>query len=75
MYESNPEEARELLQIIQSAYRPNVVIAVSPFPPPENAPALLNDRPLKEGEATVYVCEGFVCKMPVNTTSDLQGLL
>jgi uncharacterized protein YyaL (SSP411 family) len=75
MYESNPDESRELLQMIQSAYRPNMVIAASPYPPLENAPALLKDRPLKNGKATVYVCEGFVCKMPVNTISDLQGLL
>jgi len=75
MYESNPEEARELLQTLQSVYRPNIVIAASPFPPAENAPALLNDRPLKDSKATAYVCEGFVCKLPVNTTSDLQGLL
>jgi uncharacterized protein YyaL (SSP411 family) len=75
MYESNPEEARELLETVQAVYRPNLVIAASPFPPAESAPALLNDRPLKGGKATAYVCEGFVCKLPVNTTADLQGLL
>jgi hypothetical protein len=75
VYGSKPYEERELLQMIQSEYRPNTVIAASPYPPLENAPALLKDRPLKGDKATVYVCEGFVCKMPVNTISDLQGLL
>jgi uncharacterized protein YyaL (SSP411 family) len=75
VYESNPDDARELLQAVQSTYRPNAVVAASSYPPHENAPTLLMDRPLKESKPTVYVCEGFVCKMPVNTISDLQGLL
>jgi uncharacterized protein YyaL (SSP411 family) len=70
-----PQEARELLQTIQSSYRPNMVVAGSPDPPSEDAPALVMDRPLKEDGPTVYVCEGFVCRIPVNTLSDLQGLL
>jgi uncharacterized protein YyaL (SSP411 family) len=38
----------------------------------ENAPALLNDRTTTNGKATVYVCEGFVCKMP---TTDIAALI
>lgn len=75
IYESDPQEARELLTTVQSAYRPNTVVAASAYPPEENAPPLLLDRPLKDNKPTVYVCEGFVCKLPVNTISDLQGLL
>ena len=30
----------------------------------KDAPALLNDRPLVDGKATAYICEGFVCKQP-----------
>jgi uncharacterized protein YyaL (SSP411 family) len=73
--ETDPAEAQELLQLIRSTYRPRTIVAAAAYPPPENAPALLLDRPLKDGKPTVYVCEGFVCKMPVNTTSELQGLL
>ena len=75
VYDTGPDEAQELLQTLQAPYRPNTILAVSAYPPPENAPALLIDRPLKEGKPTAYVCEGFVCKMPVNTVFDLQGLL
>jgi len=50
-------------------------VAASAYPTSENAPSLLMDRPLKENKPTVYVCEGFVCRMPVNSVSDLQGLL
>jgi uncharacterized protein YyaL (SSP411 family) len=74
-YESDLEQAGPLLQTIQTDYRPNLIVAASSYPPSENAPSLLIDRPLKEGKPTVYVCEGFVCKLPVNTISDLQGLL
>jgi hypothetical protein len=75
IYESHQEEMRELLQTIRSAYRPNMVVAATSHPPAADAPALLLDRPLKDGKPTVYVCEGFVCNMPVHTISDLQGLL
>ena len=75
MYNSELEEAQELLQTVLGAYRPNMVVAASSHPPSENAPALLMDRPLQEGKPTAYVCEGFVCNMPVNVVSDLQTLL
>lgn len=72
---SDVDEARELLRFIQSAYRPNTIIAASPYPPPGQAPTLLMDRPLIDDAPTAYVCEGFVCKLPVNTILELQGLL
>jgi uncharacterized protein len=75
MYEANPDEAQELLKTIQSEYRPNMVVAASSYPPAEPTPSLLIERPLKGGMPTVYVCEGFVCRMPITTISDLQRLL
>jgi uncharacterized protein YyaL (SSP411 family) len=75
VYRSEPEEAHELLKTIYSEYRPNMVVAASSQPPSENAPSLLLERPLRAGKPTIYVCEGFVCKVPVNAISALQGLL
>jgi uncharacterized protein YyaL (SSP411 family) len=75
LYESDGEALRELLQVVQTGYRPNFIIAASTVPPPSNAPALLKDRPLKNGEATVYICEGFVCKNPVTSVTELEKLL
>jgi uncharacterized protein YyaL (SSP411 family) len=69
------EEASALMRVIRSAYRPNLIIAASSYPPSSDAPALVADRPLKNGKPTVYVCEGFVCKNPVTATSELQELL
>ena len=75
VYESHTESVEDVIQLIQSEYRPNLVMAASMYPPPANAPALLNDRSLKDGKTTVYVCEGFVCKNPVTTIPELKDLL
>jgi uncharacterized protein YyaL (SSP411 family) len=60
-----------MLKIIRSDYRPDWVVAASISPPQKHAPALLTDRPLVNGKATVYVCEGLVCKQPVTTPEKL----
>jgi uncharacterized protein YyaL (SSP411 family) len=75
MFEANDDNVREMIQIIRSEYRPNLVTAASTYPPPENAPALLFNRPLKEAKPTVYVCDHFICKKPVNSISELKQLL
>jgi uncharacterized protein YyaL (SSP411 family) len=73
--EAGAEDMSAFVGVVQSQYRPNLVIAASTYPPSEWAPALLKDRPLKNGRTTAYVCEGFVCKNPVTTVSELEGLL
>ena len=69
------DETQALLAEIRSSYRPNLVVAQSPFPIPEDAPALLNNRKLKNDLPTAYVCEGFTCKLPVNTVDELREQL
>jgi len=75
LYEADGENARALLDVIRSEFRPNVAVAASSYPPPKDSPALLADRPLKDGKATVYVCENFVCRSPVNTIEELRQQL
>jgi len=65
------ENFERMLKVIRAEYRPGVVVAASPHPPPKDAPALLRERMLIDGKATAYVCEGFVCKQP---TTDPQVL-
>jgi hypothetical protein len=72
--EAGDKNTSEMIRLVKSVFRPNVIIAASEYPPPRDAPALLNDRPLKNGQATAYVCEGFVCKYPVKTLSELEEL-
>ena len=75
LYEADGEDVSDLIRVVQSAYRPNMIVASSAYPPSNESPSLLQDRPLKNGKATVYVCEGFVCKNPVTSISDLKELL
>ncbi len=76
VYEAGGQvDAEKLIRVVQSQFRPNVIIAASAYPPADDAPALLRDRPLKDGKATAYVCEGFVCKNPVTSPEDLKDLI
>ena len=75
VYEAADKHSQELLRFIQSAYRPNAIIAASTYPPSKQAPPLLLERPLRNNNPTVYVCEGFVCKNPVTSIPELEKLL
>jgi uncharacterized protein YyaL (SSP411 family) len=63
------------LGILRSQYRPNVVVASSPFPPEPNGPPLLNERLLANKKPTAYVCTGFVCQRPVITANEFSEQL
>ncbi len=56
-------------------YRPRLVFAASDFPPPPEAPPLLQNRPLVNGKPAAYVCRGFVCRTPVTTPEALAEAL
>ncbi len=75
VHEPGDEHTNEIMKLLRSGYRPHQVLAASPLPLPSNAPALLHDRPLRDGKTTVYVCEGFVCQNPVTTVPELEKLL
>ena len=75
----NPQQAdtRALLEVINTRYMPNSVLACAA---PDNAEAiqaipLLTDRPVKDGKATAYVCQNFACLAPVNTPEELEQVL
>lgn len=62
---------QRLIKAIRSEYRPGMVVAASSVSEKYNPPALLHDRPKMNGKATVYVCEGFVCKQPTTEVGTL----
>ncbi len=64
--EAGEEMFERMLKAIRADYRPGVVVAASPHPPQKDAPLLLLDRGLINGNATAYFCEGFVCQQPTN---------
>jgi uncharacterized protein len=73
----NPDQpdTRALLAALWKQYRPRQVCAISPAPPADGSPVLLQDRPLLKGKATAYVCMGFVCQQPVNTPEEFSTQL
>ena len=66
--EAGEENFERMLKVIRADYRPGVVVAASSYPPPIDAPALLNERPLIDRKATAYVYKGFVCKQSTTDT-------
>ncbi len=68
-------QTQSLINAVWSSFRPYSVVAASEFPPPENAPALVHDRPLLNQQPTAYVCENFVCQRPVTSVEDLLSQL
>ena len=73
--EARSENFEAMIKAIWSEYRPNVVVAADSIPIKENAPALLRDRGVKNGKATAYVCEGFVCRQPVTDVDAMHEQL
>ncbi|HEX6779065.1 MAG TPA: thioredoxin domain-containing protein, partial [Ktedonobacterales bacterium] len=69
-------DTQALLAVINGAFRPNLVLAATPDnSDAQRAIPLLQDRPQREGKATAYVCQGFVCKEPVTTSEALEAQL
>nr|BFE65207.1 thioredoxin domain-containing protein [Dactylosporangium thailandense] len=55
-------------------HAPPGAVVVSGAPDRPGVP-LLSDRPLRGGQATAYVCRGFVCDAPVTALEDLVAKL
>ncbi len=65
--------ARALTDVIWSRYLPNRVLAVGRTD--GTAVPLLKNRPTRDGGATAYVCERFVCAAPVGNPEELSAQL
>jgi hypothetical protein len=65
----------ELAAEVRAIWRPDLIMVVSPAPPPPGAPDLFADRPMMDGQPTAYVCEGFACHQPVTRPEDLREQL
>jgi uncharacterized protein YyaL (SSP411 family) len=70
-------DTQSLRAVVNRHYLPNSVLT-SGAPGDSSAAQqvpLLEDRPLKDGKATAYVCHHFACLAPVNTAEELEKLL
>jgi hypothetical protein len=66
-------DTRELVEVVWGRFLPNRVLAVGRTE--GSVVPLLRDRSQKEGRATAYVCERFVCKQPVVEAGELSALI
>ena len=63
-----------LLQVVRSCYLPTSVLALK-RPGEESMLPLLEGRDLVNGQAAAYVCENYVCKLPITEAQALAGLM
>jgi uncharacterized protein len=67
-------DTQALLAVINGSYRPAQVVTLKQPGAPSIIP-LLESRHQLDGKATVYVCQHFVCQMPVNDPEMLAQTL
>lgn len=74
--EPTADDTRAVLGVVQKPFRPTIVTALAADNQNEDAiPPLMAYRTKKGDAATVYVCQNFVCKMPVTTPDEVVELL
>ncbi len=73
--EPDADDARLLLEVCSTGYRPHQIVAMGLSDPEASAVPLLEGRDQIEGRATAYVCVDFACRPPVTDPAALQALL
>jgi uncharacterized protein YyaL (SSP411 family) len=72
-------DTKEMLRLVRSRFLPRAVVllhgAGKAGEAIEKEVAFLRGQVAIDGKATAYVCENYVCKRPVNSVSELKGLL
>ena len=68
------QETQALLDVVRGTFRPNTVIALQDPESPSEVP-LLEGRTAIDGRPTAFVCEGFVCQLPVTQPDELRAQL
>jgi uncharacterized protein YyaL (SSP411 family) len=70
-------DTKRLLSAVYSAYLPNKVVAGRSEDDEEAAQLvpLLADRPMRDGEATAYVCVQYACQSPTTDPEELKRQL
>jgi uncharacterized protein YyaL (SSP411 family) len=72
---ADSDETRALRRAVFGRFLPNRVVAGGEGPAASVAIPLLQDRPLRDGRPTAYVCEGYVCQAPVTSAEELGAQL
>jgi uncharacterized protein YyaL (SSP411 family) len=67
-------DTQALLRVIFEPFLPNKVVAGANGGPPADIP-LLEGRTARNGRATAYVCENYLCQAPTSDPAELSALL
>ena len=59
-------------EMLWAKYRPDMLFAQSPYPPPQSSPAMLQFRPLEHNSPTIYLCRGTTCLPAITTKAALK---
>lgn len=65
----------QFFSVLHAQYRPRTILASTIYPPGQTGPELLNNRSPQNGLPTAFVCQGFVCRLPVTSPEDLAKQL
>jgi len=68
-------KTNEMLSTVFKSYRSNLVVAHQSSEEYSEIIPILNDKKQIDGLATAYVCDDFVCKLPVTDVGMLDKLL
>lgn len=70
------EDMRLLLEVIRRPFRPNQVVALRRAnEKADGLIPLLSGREMIDGKATAYVCQNYVCRLPVTDAEMLEKLI
>jgi uncharacterized protein YyaL (SSP411 family) len=72
---ADSEATRALRRAVFGRFLPSRVVAGSDGRQASASIPLLQDRPLRDGQPTAYVCEGYVCQAPVTDPAALAAQL
>ena len=68
------EATQALLHEVRKRYLPHAVVALKK-PDEESLLPVFEGRGMVDGKPTAYVCENYVCQLPVTTPEELRALL
>jgi uncharacterized protein YyaL (SSP411 family) len=61
-----------LIDVAREGFRPNLLLAGAPEGEGADISPLLADRPTRNGAATAYLCERYVCQAPTTDSAELR---
>jgi uncharacterized protein YyaL (SSP411 family) len=68
-------QTQALVDTLWSNYNPNLVAAISFYPPEPFSPVLLQNRTQLDNQPTAYVCQDFTCLLPTHSPVEMAGQL